>query len=305
MAHRNGKPELEDGYSRIANETLEALARTSLTDYESRCVHFLWRKTYGWQNSTGQSKKEDVISHGQWARGTAMHRRHVPRTLDRLFQRNIISKSVRIRYGKKLITWSFQKYYHTWVGTFFEELPEHQPQLPPNEVAVSTTLASTAPQPGSTLPPNEVALEAKKHQPQLPPSEVGTKEYKDTSTKDLLHGEAAFLKILKVLPGWRFDLPEDVSWLREFYVDYPAVTVEYLKNCRDRFSGQPKPKDKGVWKNRLRNWMKKDAEFKKAGGDKKDGERQVTVRSDSHRGRAKAPTRARYLSSIGKEAESD
>jgi D-alanyl-D-alanine carboxypeptidase len=43
----NGNPQLEGGYARTANEILEALARTPMTDHENRCVHFLFRKTYG------------------------------------------------------------------------------------------------------------------------------------------------------------------------------------------------------------------------------------------------------------------
>ena len=42
-------PQLEDGYTKIANEILEALAGINLSPYEGRALFFLIRKTYGWK----------------------------------------------------------------------------------------------------------------------------------------------------------------------------------------------------------------------------------------------------------------
>jgi len=111
-----GIPQLEDGFTRIANEILEAIAWTSLSDYESRCVHFLWRKTYGWQNPDGESKKVDLISYTQWSRGTGISRRHIPRVLNRLAKRNIITKQLIYQGAKRIILWGFQKRYKEWVS---------------------------------------------------------------------------------------------------------------------------------------------------------------------------------------------
>ena len=128
---RRGIPQLEDGFSRIANEILEAMARTPFSDYESRCVHFLWRKTYGWQNPNGESKKVDAISHTQWAEGTGMPRRHVDRVLVRLTKRNIITKQIVYRGTKRVILWGFQKRYKEWLSPKQVTL---QSQLSPKEV---------------------------------------------------------------------------------------------------------------------------------------------------------------------------
>ena len=111
-----GIPQLEDGFTRIANEILEAIARTPLSDYESRCVHFLWRKTYGWKNPTGESKKTDFISYTQWAKGTDINRRRINSVLNRLIKRRIITKQVIYQGAKCTILWGFQKRYKEWLS---------------------------------------------------------------------------------------------------------------------------------------------------------------------------------------------
>lgn len=114
----NGNPQLKDGFARIANETLAALSRTTLSDYENRCIHFLFMKTYGMPDKkTGESKKKDAISYGQWSLGTAIDRRNVSRTLNRLANRRIIKVEAFIRPGhNQVLIWEFNKHYLEWVG---------------------------------------------------------------------------------------------------------------------------------------------------------------------------------------------
>ncbi|WP_084288457.1 replication protein [Desulfovermiculus halophilus] len=52
-------PQCENGYTRLANELLEALARTRLAGQEYQAVLAIVRKTYGF------GKKSDKISYGQ------------------------------------------------------------------------------------------------------------------------------------------------------------------------------------------------------------------------------------------------
>lgn len=79
-------PQLEDGYTRIANELLEATARFPFNGSQLRMVLFLWRKTYGFQ------KKEDRISISQWVEGTGLNPRTVSKELARLERMNVILK---------------------------------------------------------------------------------------------------------------------------------------------------------------------------------------------------------------------
>ena len=177
MGYGGGNPQLEDGFARIANEILEATARTTLTDYQSRCVHLLWRKTYGWQNKSGKAKKTDTIAYGQWAEGTAIDRRAVRRTLQTLVDRHIFTKGEVRKAGKNPINiWGFQKKYTDWVGYIPVQVGSSQPPLP---VQVGSSQPLGAPQP--PLPVQVGTVVDKVGAPQ--PPEVGSTQ---PPTKDTL-----------------------------------------------------------------------------------------------------------------------
>ena len=97
-------PQIEDGYTPIANEIVEALAKTNLSAYEIRILWVIWRKTYGWH------KKEDQISVTQFQKATELHRRHVQRTIKRLIERNIIAS----KGYNRITSYQFQKDYTKW-----------------------------------------------------------------------------------------------------------------------------------------------------------------------------------------------
>lgn len=231
---RKGIPQLEDGFTRIANEILEAIARTPLSDYESRCVHFLWRKTYGWQNPNGESKKADVISHTQWAEGTGITRRHVDRVLIRLAKRNIITKQIVYRGTKRIILWGFQKRYKEWVSPKQVTL---QSQLSPKQVMSPIQLSPIQ----GSLSPKQVTISS--------PKQVHTKDNKDTPTKDkgvvstppIKTGTKS--KSYQAEAGIFLDLVEEredtkiinrgkaIKAIRAIFSKYPETTLEKLYQC--------------------------------------------------------------------------
>lgn len=98
-------PQLENGYTSIANEIVEQLARTHLNGYESRYLWALWRCTYGWH------KTEDRISNSQFVEKTGLKKQHIWRTESNLIKRGIVTKN-----GYKI---SFNKDYSHWI-----ELPK-------------------------------------------------------------------------------------------------------------------------------------------------------------------------------------
>jgi len=49
-------PQIENGYTRIANETMDALAKIRIPGQARQVLDFILRKTYGW------NKKTDMIS---------------------------------------------------------------------------------------------------------------------------------------------------------------------------------------------------------------------------------------------------
>jgi phage replication O-like protein O len=95
-------PQLENGYTPVANEILEALVKINISPYESRVLWFVIRKTYGWH------KKTDWISLSQIVEGTGIAKPNVCRTIKSLTGKNII-----VRPDSKHV--GLQKDYEKWV----------------------------------------------------------------------------------------------------------------------------------------------------------------------------------------------
>lgn len=79
-------PQLENGFTRISNELLEATSKFPFNGSQLRMILFLWRKTYGY------SKKVDRISISQWKQGTNLNERTIRRELKALKQMNVIQQ---------------------------------------------------------------------------------------------------------------------------------------------------------------------------------------------------------------------
>jgi len=94
-------PQLENGYTKVANEILEALVKINLSPYQSRVLWFIIRKTYGWH------KKTDWISLSQIAEGTGIAKPNVCRTIKWLTIKNLIIRPDSRHVG-------FQKDYTKW-----------------------------------------------------------------------------------------------------------------------------------------------------------------------------------------------
>ena len=81
-------------FVRYPVQVQEALHTTSFTAYESRILHFIIRKTYGW------NKSEDRISQRQIEAATGIDRRSVRRCLEQLKSRKIIHNNPRAKGGR-------------------------------------------------------------------------------------------------------------------------------------------------------------------------------------------------------------
>jgi len=97
-----GKPQLEDGYTMVANQLLEAITRTPLGQHEYRVFFCVLRLTYGYQ------KKEADIPISLITRITLLPKQLVWRALHHLTQRNMLTKIGTRHYA-------VQKDYSTWV----------------------------------------------------------------------------------------------------------------------------------------------------------------------------------------------
>jgi len=78
-------PQLENGYTRIADEILEKVALTKLNGTQLRILLIVWRSTYGW------SKKEHDLSLGYLSKAIGVHKQQLKKELDKLIELKIIT----------------------------------------------------------------------------------------------------------------------------------------------------------------------------------------------------------------------
>ncbi len=97
-------PQIKDGYTKVANELLDALIKYPFSGSELRILLFVIRKTYGWE------KTKDVIPFSQISRATNLDLRYVKRIIKRLVGDNVLFKQ-RSPYGNIL---GLNKDYYNW-----------------------------------------------------------------------------------------------------------------------------------------------------------------------------------------------
>jgi phage replication O-like protein O len=108
-------PQTEDGFTKIANEIMEALAKTRIPGEARQVFDFILRKTYGW------NRKEVDISLAEFVEGTGLSKVHVCRAIEGvLLKRNLITKkgNAQSLFTKKgndvLKTYGIQKDFEEW-----------------------------------------------------------------------------------------------------------------------------------------------------------------------------------------------
>lgn len=97
-------PQLENGYTSIANEIMEALPRIRIPPEARRVLDVIIRKTYGFR------KKKDRISLSQFAMATGIPTSKICRALKRLSGMNMIT--IEGEYNGNI--YSINKDYTTW-----------------------------------------------------------------------------------------------------------------------------------------------------------------------------------------------
>jgi len=101
---KQASPQLENGYTRIANELLEAIIEYSFTMSEYKIILLVFRMTYGW------NRKEALISYGKITSYTKLDKRYAKKMIKKLVQDRVLFKnSIR---GKNVL--GLNKNYYTW-----------------------------------------------------------------------------------------------------------------------------------------------------------------------------------------------
>lgn len=99
-------PQLENGYTRIANEIYDAFCKIRISGEERQVLDCILRKTYGW------NKCEDAISLSQFESMTGIQKPHIIRAINGLLSKNMIS--VANIGNNKTKVYKFIKDYSIW-----------------------------------------------------------------------------------------------------------------------------------------------------------------------------------------------
>jgi phage replication O-like protein O len=102
----DNSPQLENGYIKIANEIMDALAKTRIPGVERQCLDFILRKTYGF------NKKQDSISLSQFVKATGIKKPNIIVALNGLLSKKII-KIIK-NHNKTGKVYEFNKHYNQW-----------------------------------------------------------------------------------------------------------------------------------------------------------------------------------------------
>jgi phage replication O-like protein O len=99
-------PQIQNGYTKIANELLEAICRLNISGNEMRILLYIIRRTYGFNRKFSEIPLSDIAS------AVGMRNEHVSKALKRLSSRKIIE--LHANKGVKPQTISIVKNYDEW-----------------------------------------------------------------------------------------------------------------------------------------------------------------------------------------------
>lgn len=115
-------PQKENGYTAIANELLEAMAKAPLNGTQFRVLTIIIRQTYGYK------RKEHSISESFLAKATGIHDKQISREIKKLIELNVLTVIQKATYTAPRIL-ALNKNWEEWI------LPTKT--IPPNESAPS------------------------------------------------------------------------------------------------------------------------------------------------------------------------
>ncbi|WHY01357.1 replication protein [Neobacillus sp. DY30] len=99
--------QLENGYTMMANEIFEQMARIKLSPTQYRLLFVIWRYTYGFK------RKEHRLSLKFLSQATGCDLRQIQRELKSLEERRVIIQDIKSGSYRKI---SFNKNHDTWIG---------------------------------------------------------------------------------------------------------------------------------------------------------------------------------------------
>lgn len=123
-------PQLENGFTRIANEILERISTVPLNGTQFRILMVIWRYTYGF------NRKEHELSQAFIAEASGLSERQVRRELKRLVEMKIINVVKEATFSSARVL-AFNKYFDNWQVTNQTTVDEIDPS-PEDKLDLST-----------------------------------------------------------------------------------------------------------------------------------------------------------------------
>jgi phage replication O-like protein O len=208
-------PQLEDGYTSIANELLEAIYNTHFSEYESRTFWFIVRMTYGWKHkmdtiALSQFEKGVIDKDGKpLVRGLNINHSKICQAINCLVSRNII---IRKKDGY-ITSYGLQKDYDGWdkkaklnTKTSVHSATSHSATSQLDTVQSDTSPKDTPPVSNQTLPSvqpdTETSVQPDTETSVQPDTHQINERNKETITKTILpkkdiYGEFQNVKLTK------------------------------------------------------------------------------------------------------------
>lgn len=229
-------PQVEDGFTRIANELLDAILAARLTTREMSVLMAIIRKTYGY------NKKEDDISASQIGALSGMARAHVTNTLNLLAKKRIINK----RQGVYGCIVGVQKDYSQWLEVEKDDVP-----VEPKITAIILKMTSTEsvhPVPISTIDSTE----------SVQVDSTDSVHTKDNLPKDNQKTSSSSIALLTYLENCKSKnvkaIPENDAVFK--YADDAGISRDFLRlqwlEFKDRYT-EPGAKKQKSWPQTFRN----------------------------------------------------
>lgn len=154
--------QLEDGYSRLANELLDATMRSGLPETELCILMAVWRKTYGF------NKKLDWISNEQFEEMIDKHYTHCSTAKNNLIRRKVlIQEGRKIGMNTNISEWQTKNngFCKTLAKPAKKTLAEHANTIKQKLLTTKDNITKDKKDIKNTLPEQVQAVEEKPSQP--------------------------------------------------------------------------------------------------------------------------------------------
>ena len=194
-------PQIENGYTMVANEILEVFAKTDMNGTQRRILDVIVRQTYGYKRTSHD------LSISFIAVATNIHIKQIQRELNKLIEKNIVKVVAEATFSKPRQL-AINKDYDSWNSG------EVANQLPPNEIDTHT---------GSELVPSRGSELA----PQI------KKERKLKEIYIISSDELKFLEVLESITNYPIDRNKDLTMYNTLKDKYPTLDLlEAIENWK-------------------------------------------------------------------------